>query len=859
MEDRILFLLSQISMKASDLSIYQELSELIKNPEIIVLLINFIARQELDYNIRFISLIMLNNAISQCFNSISQDSYIQLKQISEILKEHLLFIFYSQSPTCNLIPHLIFLFHSISRLLELFYASAKIPDLPSPEIFVDITPIVVEIIQNESIRRNAFNIAIEFLVDASQYHKKSPIRMDFCKYIHPFLSIPDYLCDSIKILTLMNDFSMIPTLLENVEQIQNSDGIIQFIRYLQAFSDSVFDVSLDKLALFLSLFNSIVILLVQFIQMNNEYEIIILESIIFFSKLFENIMKCIGVTPELNTLCSTILQFIFPNLPVLLFSLFSKVGIDETLEFFGISRESIRVLKLISNFFPKELFTCLFEQITSLLSSFPNPTISPILILSSIRSYSHILFSICTNSEGVDKFSYLQFAFDNSVKLIQTPQYCVDSATLLKKALKTLSYLQSESKDLNESFDLDSIANHAFLVILQAYSAYDYEIQKQLVPILSSILDYVDIHIECFIEHLVQFVFQSKSINDYFLSSQLLIYFIVKSMIIDPNNEQLTQLITNLIQFVLKEMLGGSVAFSISIGILDVLIQKFPQFTHSILSVVWPKLTEILDSVLQDENSLNNENIGIYPIIIHFLSMTNIASIEIGLDINEINGFLIDKIPHCFNPVFPLEVRVASWSFLNTLLTISFNKIPPEISSDENKTAEYFATKLELLFVFSKIVNSALFLEFNCSKSYNDDENVLKKFLDVIASIIFTFDITSRRLVEHVNNPLFIQKIGKRIDPSDCFFFSDEDPLVAVVVLSNIFRAIRREIEYDLPEIAVCAISSLCLIPDASKKIKTIIDEEFMQQIVNQFVKIRDESKKQIVSLGIQLLFKDFA
>lgn len=834
-------LLSAIN-NPQDETVYSELNKLFEEPDSIFELINIAESQQSPPKMQILSFILIRQIISINFSTFSESNYNFLLQISEKIEAKLTKFFYSQSKIEGLVSQFsalcVFLIHRLNIFYAIGTTEFSLTNLQQPSFYSNITEILIEIIETDSIKSNSFLIANEFLMLSNQ---EQIIQNEFCKHVYPFVFVNDFSKESIKILNLMNDFSLIPSIFENIEQLNDKETIIEFIKLLNSFylKQSIFENEEEENSIRVELFNTVFDFSLKCLSENDEDDTnsLSLEAAIFFFNL-------------LNSFSKNLYELIESHLNDLFLHLFEKVGIEKNVELFGISRISLKTIQIISFKFPLQLIPSFISKFESDISSSSNST-----IFSSLRTLSKILsiknIGIINHFSLVDIF---KLAIESSMHFIQIPEFAADSAILFSKSLKFICCIQNiqnhqETKKFQEynEFDINSIGNSGFKLLLQAYSNDDIETKKKLIKAALTLYKFIRISLQEFLADAIQIFVESKSVHEYTLNSYFLGLFIEKSF----NKADLQSEFQELIQFVMNSMTTESNLFLLSsLHIISSSISKCPELSPFIVSSMLQKIVEIINSFESSECSafflfekkLNIENISIYSWVIQLLIELNKAEFSLDKETNQLFEPILVQIPSFLNPSLPKSVNQPAWMFLSNFVDLTIKFLHQDQIEEEQKEQQ-----AKILNELAQIVKNTVLsmFEFNLNNNEFEEENFSSlsiSIFGIIGKILFTI------LKEMMNSS----------DEKDFSFFDQPEEIKMIAsVLVQLFNlqlstGIRN---IGATEYVSCCICLLAQCTEVADIITEMIDAYAMEQIIQTFSMIQDDELKRFIAPGISTIY----
>lgn len=872
MENPVVQLLSRAFNVPQDDSFYSDIKDFIENPDSIFELINIAESQDIPFNIQVLSIILIKQIIYINFPSFNEQNYLFLLQVSEQIERKLTQIFYSPKNKLILVSQFALLCCFLMHRLNFFYSIGtsefEIQDLQLPSFYLNITEILIEIIQNEELFQNSFTIALEFLLYCEENRIENFIDMEFCRFIYPFLFESTFSSNSIQILNLMKDYSIIPTIFENINQIEQKESFLQFIKLLNSFYLSIINspelADSDGFRLFDLSFE----FLLKCINENDEDEMnsVSFEAVTFFYNLMSSFSKNLFVLfdSRLNELVQI---------------LFEKVGIDQNIEFFGISRIALKTIQIISIIFPfEETLDIIFPKIESILS---NPSESDRFeILCSLRTFSKIL-SI-KNRKLIfysPLLEIIKLAIESSMHFIQFIEFASDSASLFTRSLKIIFLIQNfqNIQQLQgiqqiqilpnfqefQEFDINLLVIEGLKQLIQAYSVYELEIKKKLANSIFSLLNFCQIPLHIFLTDIIQIFVNSTSPHEYSQNSYFLGKFIEKSVYLNEEVD-LESEFQELIQFVMNSMSDDSNLFFLSsIHIIGSSIVKCPELTPFIVSSLCPKIIEFLTSFessdfYQYEKMMNYENVSTFSWIIQFLININKASFIMNYDSIQLFDPILPQISLFLDPLLPKSVNRATWMLLNSLVDTTLKSLHKEQIDEEqsggllkfiNDLAQI--VKNSVLQLFSYLVD-----DDGLGINNNDEDGFAMLFVAILGiigqttfSILREFNFNSFSSSEEENENE--EEVASR------FLFSPVDEIkMAAFVLIQLFN-LQREAGVQNTGAAIAVTCCFCLLvqcPGGAEQIFEMVDADLMGQLIQSFSLIKDDEIKQMIAPGIRLI-----
>ena len=606
-------ILDKASNPESQKEIFTKLNEFSNNINFSLTLLDILSNQNNDLIHKYYCIILLKYSI---LNPIYENI---LPSIVSQIQNSLTYIFY--------LKHSL-LVSQFSALIFTIYEKFNI------NIYKNLTDILIDLIQNEDLHENAFIIINELL--QTDINSVELIDRSFLEYIHKFVLDQNYSKIVIDLLSNYHDFAPIPFVLENQDKL-TIEAQIHFCCFIgqyfnvQDFNNEVHD----------SINENNVHQMVQFVLKcisNNDNEYLVINAIRIYADYMNKFTNYNNIFVEI---------------------IVNKAGVDNTIEYFGISSTSIWAIKKMLELYPTEMTSIIFPKVDEFLKSN-----NMFYIRSAIRIMIPLV-KFC-NKEKIAKI------FEISCECLNNPTLLIDSTFLIQKL----------------SVHFNQIASFAFEKLLQIYvllfgnneitqsvSAYDNESIRQILSkIISKIVkNQTNIEMHPYVDLLLD-ILTSIDISFKYNLSKYLDTAIILGSILDisrgfsqENNSDI-EFINSAYSLAMKNLDRKEIAPS-SFHILSNLIIKSNsnEMSSQILSSTW--------SFIQNEfnqYSLNNIDNGDEgnsydnSIIFWIFNLFQACLPQNLLSIDMIT-YIISFLYIALNPNESTNMKTAGWNFLNTL------------------------------------------------------------------------------------------------------------------------------------------------------------------------------------------------
>ncbi|OHT12946.1 hypothetical protein TRFO_16997 [Tritrichomonas foetus] len=754
MEEFLVALLSNADDPSKQENIYFELQKLAQAPEFLTCLINIASNQTYSINIKGRSLILLRDRISYLSSDgiFNEDIFNFIKnQILPLIHQKLMNIFFEPCPAMvSQLAALCCLIHSRFHLL----------------VFEDMNMILGKILENDQIFENAFLIIEEFIGN-----QNTTIHPNVTHFLYKFLEIPNLIRRTIKILNYFDDFSQVDNLFANSSKLPN-DALVELCFY--AFS-AIRENSVTEGDRLSFMTNFAVNLLIHSEQLE-ESDILNL-LVLIKSNLIENI----GFNRDLLMFC------------------IYKSGVDEDINYHGISRISLKLIKKYVSNFEKEQINELMAIIDSLIKC--NDEISMKIILR-IFSQIYSLFPDCT------------FMFELCMNTLTSGTLFYDSLRLLDKILKK-NYDQ-------KAFQLNLIVPNLITYFNNFRNGISDNDRRNVVTILVKILSKTEkIELYPIFFMLQQIYLESKTIYELYDASYLLATFVQHVQFFD-----LDENFVNFIFHIIKNFNKNNIPSTLHI--LSETLSKCndKNFSFQIIQNVWPIAVEILRSEdVNDQISIESTS-------------DQIITENYIIDFSYAVKFLCDSI-NFFNSMNSPEICSFVKQNILDLLEVIGNFAMPQ---------NCIAMKR----------NAWLLLHFISTLSKDED---IKGKLIIVLKTIFIF--TSQFMETSHRKECLEILISMSVTLFHLITSSQNTFNVDIEFINHLFNVLFSAFDYQtdekcrlLQEITICILLILFIRKDTIEIAVSMLSPERMQRLLLAYGTIPDSQFKEMFATSLRLLFE---